>query len=71
MGAGVIEELWATKFIILIGSKSQSHTPSCCYVEDVPIEQAQPSNGDPKWHVKTHGQVTIPGVRMQLHKEKV
>ena len=55
-GAGVIEELWATRFIILIGPKSQSHhTPSGWYVGDVPIEQAQPSNGDPKWHVKTHG----------------
>ena len=50
---------------------SESHTPSGWYVEDVTIEQAQPSNGDPKWHVKTRGQMTILGVKMQLHKEKV
>ena len=71
---GVIGEFWATRFIILIGPKSQSHhTPSGWYVGDVPIEQPQPINGDPKracedpWtsdHTRSHGAVTqAKGVR--------
>ena len=40
---------------------SESHTPSGWYVEDVTIEKAQPSNGDPRWHVKTRVQMTILG----------
>ena len=37
---------------------------------EAPVEQARPSSGDPKEGVKTHGEVTILGVRLELHKEK-
>ena len=48
-GGGCHRRVVGNRFIILIGPKSQSHhTPSGWYVGDVPIEQAQPSNGDPK-----------------------